>query len=198
MLEALLGQRGAPAAPAEFVLIPPEDFITATALSTLVGMDGKLRIGTVAPAGDTTPWMLFRDGVNIFVIPQKALRQDIFWSALQGTINGTLQVTIAGCQWKILLMKGLNVATSQWNKYMHGVTAGMNPAKRWASFTNEELGMGTWKTANCFIQEMYNQYQTYSRGALNSVGSGPYNNNKDDVSAAWRPILQYVSGELPW
>lgn len=209
MLEALLGRRAGPAGPSPFELIPVEQFITATALTTLVGMNAQVSKGTVTPGGDTTPWMLFRDKGEIFVIPQKALRQDVFWASLAntGVVYGR-DVTIAGCVWRVALMTGLNDPGTQWNKYMLGVTdlavlAGevspaYFPSKQYASFNYADLGMEAASSAASFVQEYYNRYQVYRRGGRNSVYGGPYSNNQENIPGAWRPILTYLSGPLPW
>lgn len=203
MFEQLLVS-SAPVANPDFVVVPNNEFITGSALTTLTGLDAQTGKGSLMPQADTTPWLLIRDGGNTFMIPQKPLRYYITRAALVNSgLRGGKQVTIAGCVWSVRLFKGANLATSEWNKYMYSICDGNfipPPPKRYATYTYAELGLT--EVGNLGITT--HVYETisggfYVRGNNGSIG---YINTLQNAevfnSTGWRPILEYVSGELPW
>jgi hypothetical protein len=210
MFEILIGSAAVQVPPKpELVLVPSTEFITGTALTTLVGLNSQPSPGTLMAWGDTTPWVILRDTQvgKVFAIPQKPLRYATAFNSLVncGAHYGK-NVIIQGATWQVHSFSGLSDTTSEWALYMHGIAqmGAIQPGKkRFASYTFDELGIGDTNTANqgvnVYIREEYNQYQYYTRGNKNNLTS-LYNQNKDNFfnTNGWRPILELVSGTQPW
>lgn len=206
MLEATLYNGRSTAAPRPTYLeVPSNEFITGSALSTLVGLDAQAARGTLMTTADTEPWMLINDSGRILAIPKKPLRYKFGYRAAQNAklITGNTTVTIAECVWKVTLPTGV-ATTSDWMRYMGGVVAGSVATTRWASLSYDDLGIGdanaTGLGVTTYIRETYNSSQYYTRGNKNNYAFGPTNQNMDNAfnSTGWRPFLELVSGEQPW
>jgi hypothetical protein len=201
MLEQMLVS-SAPAAKPDFFAIPNTDFINATQLTTLVGLDAHAGKGLLMPDADSTPWLFIRDEGKAFMIPKRPLRYKITRAAL--TSNGLRDgknVTINGAVWTVRLFKGANVATSEWNKYMYGVCdSPLNPPKRYALYTYAELGMtevGSLGITSHVYEIISGGF--YVRGTNGNIGYiNDLLNTEVFNSTGWRPILEYVSGDIPW
>lgn len=202
MLEQLLVS-SAPAAKPDHLLIPNTQFITGSGLTTLLSsFDAQAGKGLLMPQADTTPWVLLRADGKVFMIPQKPLRYNVTRAAINaGGIRTGVNVTIAGCVWLVRLFRGANNATSEWNKYMYGITVGnLNPPIRYASYNYDELGL----TEVGSLALTTHVYETgsgtfYVRGNSGNIGYiDALNTTSSFNSTGWRPILEYVSGELPW
>jgi len=208
MLEALGSGGAVNKAPKPiFQQVLPADFITASALSTLVGAGS---MGTLMTDGDNTPWLVIRENTKVYAIPQKPLRHSVPYRTMQSAqlLYGK-NVTIKGGVWKVRVFTGVDGVTSEWMRIMSGLVAGgklsngANPPIRWANLTFDDIGLGSATSGtngvNNYIQETYNQYQYYTQGTKNQLFS-LFNNNMDTTftSNGWRPLLEWVSGTQPW
>jgi hypothetical protein len=208
VIEALISNptEGTPPKPI-FVQVDPADFITASALSTLVGAGS---MGTLMPGGDSIQWMILREGNTVYAIPQKPLRHSVSYRTMQSAnlLYGK-NVNIAGGVWMIKAFTGLDGNTSDWMRIMSGIIVGgklqngQNPPIRWANLSYDDIGIGPENTAgqgvSNYITETYNQFQYYTRGVKGEYTT-LYNQNMDTTFASngWRPLLIWVSGYQPW
>ena len=208
MFEAM-GSGGAVLKPPKgiFQQVLPADFITASALSTLVGAGS---MGTLMTDADNIPWLVIRENTKVYAISQKPLRHSVPYRTMQSAqlLYGK-NVTIKGGVWKVRTFTGVDGVTGEWMRIMSGLVAGgklsngANPPIRWASLTFDDLGIGNLNTAtqgvSNYIQETYNQYQYYTQGIKNQLFA-LYNQNMDTTftSNGWRPLLEWVSGSQPW
>lgn len=208
MLEAV-ASGGAVSKPpkAIFKQLQPAEFITGSALSTLVGAGS---MGTAMAEIDTSPWLILRENTKVYAIPQKPLRHSVGYRAMQN--NNLLygkNVTIKGGVWTVKTFTGLDGNTSEWMRIMNGLLSGgllanaQQPPIRWANLTYDELGIGNANTNGqgvcVYIQETFNQFQYYTRGTKNTLATLS-NQNMDStfVSNGWRPMLVWQSGDQPW
>ena len=195
MLEMLLSGGAQSSGLRDFVVLPVADFITGTALTTLVGLDDDSGKGVLMPLADSEPWLLLREGPGVWVIPKTPIRYAIAWpSLIAKDLRYGKQVTIAGCVWTIRLMTNI-----EWNRFMYGIASTGTPSgKRWASYTMDELSnKSIGRTA--YIQEASGTTATVRRANANTVTwTNTYTFNPPSTDAGWRPILEYVSGTLPW
>lgn len=190
-----------------FKQLQPVEFITGSALSTLVGAGA---MGTAMSEIDTTPWLIIRETTKVYAIPQKPLRHSVGYRAMQN--NGLLygkNVTIQGGTWTVRTFSGVDGNTGEWMRIMAGLVSGAllqngsKPPIRWANLTFDDIGVGPLNTASqalsVYIQETYNNYQYYTQGGKGVLYS-LYNQNMDTTFASngWRPLLQWVSGSQPW
>lgn len=205
----MLASGGAVSKPpkAIFKQLPPAEFITGTAFSTLVGAGS---MGTAMPGIDDIPWLILREKTKVYAIPQKPLKHSWPYKASNnaGLIYGK-NVNIQGGVWKVRTFTGLDNVTSEWVRIMNGLVSGGalgngQPVPiRWASMSYDDLGIGNLNTSNngvcVFIQETFNQFQYYLRGSRNNL-TQLSNNNMDNTfaSTGWRPLLEWVSGAQPW
>ena len=119
MLEMLLSGGAQSSGLRDFVVLPVADFITGTALTTLVGLDDDSGKGVLMPLADSEPWLLLREGPGVWVIPKTPIRYAIAWpSLIAKDLRYGKQVTIAGCVWTIRLMTNI-----EWNRFMYGIAS---------------------------------------------------------------------------
>lgn len=200
MFELLLGSQGdiGPTLPT-FVKIEAADFITGSALSPLAGISA----GTLTTDADTRPWYLIRDRAKgkIVVIASGSLRSNLTYASLGANASaGGVPVQIAGCQWNCRIMHGpVSDAQSEWMRYMHGLSEVANALyPKFATLTYDELGLVSRPGVATFV------YPTNGGKSVRRGNAGNINYAVEDAttqaygSSGWRPILEYVSGELPW
>lgn len=190
-----------------FKQIQPAEFITGSALATLVGASA---LGTAMAEIDTTPWLILRETTKVYAIPQKPLKHSWPYKAANnaGLMYGK-NVTIQGGVWTVRTFTGLDGNTGEWMRIMSGLVAngvlqnGQKPPIRWANLTYDDIGTGPLNTTNqaisVYIQETYNNFQYYTQGTKNQLYS-LNNQNMDNVFASngWRPLLVWQSGNQPW
>lgn len=208
MLEAV-ASGGAVSKPpkAIFKQIPPSEFITASALSTLAGAGS---MGTLMTDADNIPWLILKENTQVYAIPQKPLRHSVSYRTMQSaSLLYGKNINVAGGVWRIKTFTGLDGNTSEYMRIMNGLLSGgllangQQPPIRWANLTYDELGIGNANTSGqgvcTYITETFNQYQYYTRGTKNSLVTLS-NQNMDStfVSNGWRPMLVWQSGAQPW
>jgi len=200
MWEGMFLAGGGPAPKPIYKSLLPSEFITGTALATLVGASS---LGTAMPEIDSTPWMVFRENSKVYCMPQKPLKHTWPYNGANtaGLIYGK-NATIKGGVWKVRTFTGI-ATNSEWMRMMAGFLAGGTPPIRWANMSYDDLGIGPLNTVNngcsVYLQETYNQYQYYVRG-IRSDYTSLSNNNMGNAfnTTGWRPLLEFVSGSQPW
>jgi hypothetical protein len=175
-------------------LVAAADFITGSALATLVGFSQ----GTLQ--NDTVPWMKFVVGTRTRYIPQRPIRFSVTWEALNA-LNLVLgkTVTFGGKSYIVRLLTGCNADPAstadsfrggEWTELMTPVNNGV-----WASFTTADLGAGSGSPSGGNLNLLK---ETYSGGGHMTRGYHGFNDlwyqipNTTHDGYSWRPVLEEV------
>jgi hypothetical protein len=203
MIDLLLAMSGKKPASPEFVRVPSSEFITATALSTMVGMT----TGSAVAGADAREWFLIKDPAQgkVVIFLSRPARSNVPWSSTFSTLWPGKEVTIAGCLWRCRLMQGeLGKPLQDWDRYIGGSAASASHSTypyRFAELTNDELGFIAGDpgiiTMVVPVNPTTGQYRT--RGNAGNPMAENFTPTSDTFnSRGWRPFLEYISGPLPW
>lgn len=209
--------------PVKFLgLVPASDFITGSALASMVGLSAGTLIN------DTTNWVKMNDHGTIILFPMKPIRHSANWSWMNTSniVYGNRTVVIRGVEYKIRLFKGsdtdrqlegsdglnrgYNVESSrqsEWNRLMYQIHSGVHldpendntgsyPYGTLAQFSDEELGLfyTKGKGSSSWCQEKSSTHDSFyvCRGF---EGVTPTFIERDTYNydyLGWRPILEEV------
>lgn len=188
------------------------NLITGDALASLVGFT------TGFSQNSDIGWLKFEIYGKTLFIAKRSLRYRISWNSLNAVnlIYGDKTILINDKTYKVRLMKGAEkdptawtraqgqtdppiVARSEWNRLFYPVHVDGPGTKRWASFTNTDMNIGTGNGRVTLCQEGIAELNGQNIGHGNS---GITNLNyvlKSDGTASstfnhygWRPVLELV------
>lgn len=181
-------------------LVAAADLITGTALSTAMSFTA----GDILY--DNTDWAHIEENGKTYYVAMRSIRNRVQHSDLStaNLLLGGRTVVIAGKTYKVRVMSGLNVSTSEWNRWMYNLYGGVATADsalppanlRWAAFTDDQLCVNPSSSANTypgtfsFIQEAGAQGGN-TRG-YTSIVSPPFNGSGIHPAYGWRPVLELV------
>ena len=172
--------------PPAFVIIPHQEFLSASEFSTLLGFTA----GTVRYEG--LNWMLFRDAGVVKIIPQKPIRVGVTKDEGQrtGTIN-TNGMTLR------LDRPTVFSATSDWDNLFVLVTTGTTiptGKTRLASLSPATEGFSP--SSYAWTATPNGAYEQICRGGSSYGGQASLHGTAD--RADYRPILTLTAGTSPW
>lgn len=195
------------------------DFITASALTTLVGMQAT---GSVTNA--SVNWLKYNYNGKIVYLAKKVLRHAMTWESLntKGLVFGNQQFTIGGKQYVLKLLKGYvdppvspyTISTGgSFNDLIYPIYNGVSKNHPYvqaypkqAAYLDADLGFETTFTAvsnglgtMTWVQDSYSPATHHmARGyndsdKANQLTAGWYvANNTTQNYAGWRPLIEEV------
>lgn len=221
MYESLLASNHQPLGTQFLGEVTEANFITATAFTTLVGMDG---VGQLTNA--SVNWLKYTYKNKTVYMAKKAIRHAMTWEALdtRGLTKGTTQFTIGGKQYTVRLPTGWLTPPSStyaksdggsFNDLVYPVYGGVGVNSpevqyypRLANYSDEALGLYVDKTsivANpgsmTWCQDLLasgtaHMCRAYwdpdNSGTLQILGGWYINLGGTQNYAGWRPILEEV------
>lgn len=163
------------------------DMIKGTDLAQYVGL------GSSNILYDTGNWLCYSlNGKRVYVA-KKPIMNQVSWNTLnaQGLVTGSNIVVIHGIKYKVRLLTGVNSTAGEWNSLIYRVHVSDPTGSNWASFTNEDLVIGTGSGRTTWCQEDVSGAKVY-RGynSLTDYQTGQPTSATD--TTGWRPILEPV------
>lgn len=163
------------------------DMIKGTDLAQYVGLGNSNIIY------DTGNWLCYSlNGKRVYVA-KKPIMNQVSWNTLnaQGLVTGSNIVVIHGIKYKVRLLTGVNSTAGEWNSLIYRVHVSDPTGSNWASFTNEDLVIGTGRGRTTWCQEDVSGAKVY-RGynSLTDYQTGQPTFATD--TTGWRPILEPV------
>lgn len=192
--------------------ITPEELISGVELASLCGYS------TGIAHNNDIGWLKFEINGRTIFVAKRSFRYRVSWNSMDsvGIIDGTRVLTIKDKQYKIRLLKGAEkdpsgwttamgqtdppiVARSEWNRLIYPVSVNGPGTKRWANFSNTDLGIvaGNGRVALC--QEKITSLPSYNMARGNAhVNQVNYVLRSDGTAGTnfnhygWRPVLELV------
>ena len=197
----------------------PEGFVGEIALGSLISQNDLESLTGFSAVGAGTnlinqtgnAWLRFNVGGKELYVAKKPMRNIVKVSQLNsiGVINGSKIITIAGKQYKVRLLTGVdniaitgNVGGGEWDSLLVRVHQSHPAATRWANYTNADLGMTASSSGGgvCLCQGRYSNSPggtalgQLCRGYPDAVRGVWYlpDNDPSNGYYGWRPVLERV------